>query len=149
MNQTGVPNPQTDGRAYCRVTYRMTDQMGVVYYGNYLELFEMGRVELMRSRGIRYLDMESEGYLLPVTHAACTYVAPARYDDLLQITTRIEKITRVRVNFAYEIALSGEDKLLATGTTHHAIVSREGRPRRLSHEWFDALKIMAEAPEAD
>ena len=102
--------PGRNGRAICRVTYRMTDQMGMVYYGNYLELFEMGRVELMRAAGVRYREMEEAGYLLPVTHASCDYVTPARYDELLEITTRVEKLTRAQIHFAYEVRERDEDR---------------------------------------
>ena len=80
---TDTPFPANAHIENCRVTYRMSDQMGVVYYGNYLEMFEMGRSGLLRSTGFSYRQMEQEGYQLPVIHAALDYLSPARYDDLL------------------------------------------------------------------
>jgi acyl-CoA thioester hydrolase len=81
----------------------MTDQMGVVYYGNYLELFEIGRAELLRSTGLDYRMMERDGYFLPVIHVQCDYLAPARYDDLLIVRTAVTRLSRVRLDFTYEI----------------------------------------------
>ena len=123
-----------------RVTYRMSDQMSYVYYSNYLEFFEMGRTELLRARGLTYRQMESEGYVLPVIHCSCDYLAPARYDDLLEIRTWIDRLTRVRIDFSYEIARQGEDKTLCRGVTRHAFISPDGRPRRLTDEWLEMLK---------
>ena len=89
MNQTESIKRNGATSAMCRVTYRMTDKMGVVYYGNYMELFEMGRVELLRAAGVSYRDMEEEGFLLPVVHTSCDYLQSAYYDDLLEIHTRV------------------------------------------------------------
>ncbi len=125
--------------ATCRVTYRMTDQMGVVYYGNYMELFEIGRTEFFRERGVDYREMEADGILLPATHAACDYLSPARYDDLLEIETRITELTRAKAHFAYEIRRRGESQALAKGKTHHVFISPNGRIKRLSQAWFDKL----------
>ena len=139
MNQTHWLAPGGATVAICRVTYRMTDQMGMVYYGNYMELFEIGRVELLRATGISYKQMESEGFLLPVIHASCDYHLAARYDDLLEIATRIQKVSRAKIQFAYEIRRRGEDDLLAEGTTRHAYLSPEGKLRRMSRDWFEIL----------
>ena len=142
MNQTDVFGPTSHGLAFCRVTYRMTDQMGVVYYGNYLELFEMGRVELLRASEVRYRDLEADGYLLAVVHASCDYLLPAQYDDLLTISTKVATLTRAKIHFAYEVRRSEE--LLARGVTHHVFLSPEGRLRRMSKQWFEKLERMAE-----
>ena len=69
-----------------RVPYADTDQMGVVYYGNYLTFFERARNELMRAAGYTYQRCEAEGFLLPVIHAEVDYRSPAKYDDMLEIT---------------------------------------------------------------
>src|SRR5690349_24504381 len=75
-----------------RVRYKDTDQMGMVYYGNYCTFFEIGRVEYMRERGIAYKQMEREddSYIV-VSEASCRYLRPARYDDLLRIRTRVSE----------------------------------------------------------
>lgn len=137
-------SPPSPPPATCRVTYRMTDQMGVVYYGHYLELFEMGRMQWLRSGGLDYRRMEAEGYMLIVQRAECDYLAPARFDDLLEIATRVPQISRARIEFDYEIRRQGEDRLLARGMTRHVVVSPEGRPRRLAPEWFDRLRPLAQ-----
>lgn len=145
MNQTHQIAAVESGVALCRVTYRMTDQMGVVYYGNYLELFEMGRVELMRAEGVRYREMEEDGFLLPVTHASCDYLLSAYYDDLLEVRTRVETLTRAKIHFGYEIHRRDEGELLARGVTHHVFMSPKGRLKRLSHSWLEQLQALTGA----
>ena len=122
-----------------RVTYRMTDQMGVVYYANYLELFEIGRTELLRATGLTYRQMEQDGFFLPVIHARCDYRSPARYDDELLIRTRLGRLSRVRIDFEYTILRREDETLLCHGATHHAIIGANGRPRRLDQVWLDRL----------
>lgn len=128
--------------AQCRVTYRMTDQMGIVYYGNYMEMFEMGRSQLLKISGFSYRDMEGEGYRLAVVHASCDYIQPALYDDLIEIETHVDRLTRARVNFNYEIRRSRDGELLARGVTHHVYLSPEGRLRRLEPHWMERLKAL-------
>ncbi len=135
-------------RALCRVTYRMTDMMGIVYYGNYMEFFEIGRNEMMRTHKLNYLEMEAAGYMLAATHSSCDYLQPARFDDLLEISARVVTMTRARIHFGYEIRRKGEDRLIARGSTHHAYLSPEGRPRRLGPDWWEKLRTLA-PPEAE
>ena len=112
-----------------RVPYADTDQMGVVYYGNYLTLFERARNELMRACGYSYKECESEGWALPVTHAEVDYHRPARYDDLLEVTATVAAQKGVRLEIACEVRRKGEAELLASGFTRHAFVStRTFRP---------------------
>lgn len=125
-----------------RVNYRMTDQMGVVYYANYLEFFEIARGGLLRAQGLEYRQMEADGFLLPVVHAACDYLAPARYEDLLQVRTWITRLTRLRIHFAYEITIEGRDGVIARGQTQHIVIGPDGRPRRLNPEWHERLKAL-------
>ena len=114
-----------------RVRYPEVDRMGVAHHANHFIWFEIGRTELMRARGVTYRRLEDEGIFLPVIEASCAYHAPARYDDLLRVQTRIEGATGVRIAFVYRIESEADDRLLATGTTRHASVDRNGRPRRL------------------
>lgn len=144
MDQTTATGPNCSPVAICRVTYRMTDQMGIVYYGNYLEMFEMGRTQLLKSGGHTYAQMESDGYLLPVIHASCDYLTSARYDDLLEIHTWIDRLTRARLNFRYEILRTGDGALVARGLTHHIYLSPEGKPRRIRSPWFERLQEILE-----
>ena len=114
-----------------RVRYPEVDRMGVAHHANHFIWFEIGRTELMRARGVTYRGLEEEGILLPVIEASCAYHAPARYDDLLRVRTRIESATAVRISFEYRIESEADGRLLATGATRHASVDRGGRPRRL------------------
>ena len=106
-----------------RVPYADTDQMGVVYYGNYLTLFERARNELMRASGYTYRMCEEEGWMLPVVHAEVDYRRPARYDDLLEITAWVRAAKGVRLEIACEIRRKGDPTLLVSGFTRHAFVS--------------------------
>jgi acyl-CoA thioester hydrolase len=113
-----------------RVIYGDTDQMGVVYYANYLRFFEAGRNEFIRAKGLRYRDFE-EGYALrlPVTEASVRYHLPARYDDLLRLETSLAELRRASAAFAYRLVRDGQ--LLATGRTVHACIDLDGKVRRL------------------
>lgn len=126
-----------------RVIYADTDQMGVMYYANYLRLFEAGRGEYMRKRGLTYKEVEGRGLFLPVTHAQCKYRKSARYDDLLTLRTRILSARGARVVFDFQV-YNEKGELLAEGKTEHASVDGEGRIQRLGKELVEAL-----APEED
>ena len=109
-----------------RVRYAETDQMGVVYYANYLVWFEVGRVEFMRSLGFDYKQMEVEdGCILPVVEANCRYKAPARYDDVILIEAGPVLLRGSLVKFAYRVfrAANARDGqlLLAEGETVHLV----------------------------
>ncbi len=122
----------------CRVIYGDTDNMGVVYYGQYLRFFEVGRNEYMRARGLPYREVERRGLILPVTEARCRYLRPARYDDLVTVETWVERARGARVVFGYRLRNEGGD-LLAEGHTEHGSVNRDGRPVRLSPDLIEAL----------
>jgi acyl-CoA thioester hydrolase len=118
-------------QAQVRVIYGDTDQMGVVYYANYLRYFELARSEFLRAHGGSYREMEAEGFSLPVVEATVQYQAPARYEDLLAIGTEVTKVTRVTLTFGYVVTRVGEEGVLCTGTTVHACLGSNGRPVRL------------------
>ena len=116
-----------------RVIYGDTDQMGVVYYANYLRYFELGRAEFLRAKGARYRDVETEHrLLLPVAEAHVEYKASARYDDLLTVETSLTVLKRVTVRFDYRVVRDGT--LLASGHTVHACLDPDGRMKRMPEE---------------
>src|SRR6202045_1933469 len=117
--------------ARLRVRYAETDQMGVVYYANYLVWMEVGRVEYCKALGFRYKDMELEdGVLLAVIDAQCRYLFPARFDEDVIIETRVAEVNSRIVIFGYEMHLVDGHKL-ATGSTRHVFCNREMKPVRL------------------
>jgi acyl-CoA thioester hydrolase len=116
-----------------RVPYADTDQMGVVYYANYLVYFERVRNEVLRSRGFTYKEMEAGGILLPVIEAHCNYSQPGAYDDALEITGWFEQISPLRIKAHCEVRRDGV--LLAGGYTVHVVLSASTRkPVRLPGE---------------
>ena len=111
-----------------RVRYAETDQMGVVYHGNYAQYFEMGRVEWLRNLGISYKWMEENGVMLPVVSLQMNYKKPARYDDLLRVKTILKSQTSVKIEFDYEI-YNEQNDLLTTGYSMLVFVDmKTGRP---------------------
>ena len=100
-----------------RVRYAETDPMKYVYYGNYAQYFEVARVELFRSLGMSYDEIESQGIWLPVSEYNIKYLKPALYDEVLEIHTFIKKIPGVRVEFEYEIYNSSKQKITEAQTT--------------------------------
>jgi len=121
-----------------RVIYGDTDQMGVVYYANYLRYFEAARNEFIRAKGLRYRDFEERfGLRLPVAEAGVSYKQPARYDDLLDVEITIAEVRRASARFEYRLLREGT--LLATGHTVHACVDLEGKLRRMPEELASRL----------
>ena len=105
-----------------RVPYADTDMMGVVYYANYLVMFERARNELMRASGYTYKECESEGWGLPVTHAELDYKASAKYDDLLEVSAWVQAQKGVRLEIACEVRRKADGALLVSGFTRHAFI---------------------------
>jgi acyl-CoA thioester hydrolase len=110
------------------VRYAETDMMGIVYHANYLPWFEVGRTTLLREIGVPYRKLEEEGFRLPVLEVSAKYLRPALYDDTLDIQTTLAEKPLLRIRLEYEVKRGAE--LLATGSTLHAFVDREGRPVR-------------------
>jgi acyl-CoA thioester hydrolase len=129
-------------RTSFRVRYAETDQMGVVYYANYLVWMEVGRVELVRALGLKYKDLEeSEGLYLSVVEAHCRYIYPARYDQEIVVETRIAKAGSRTVEFGYRISSLEPERLLAEGSTRHIWLNREWRPTSLPEKYRAALGV--------
>ncbi len=125
-----------------RVRYAETDQMGVVYYANYFVWMEIGRVELVRARGIDYKQLEeTEGLFLAVMEATCRYRYPARYDQEILIETRVLHANSRVIEFGYEIRSVDPERLLAEGSTKHLWLNRNWRPTRLPERYREMLQI--------
>jgi len=130
-----------------RVRYAETDQMGIVYYANYLVWFEIGRVELLRALGLAYSQLETEHQcILPVVEAKCRYRAPARYDDQILIETRPALLRGPVLKFAYRIlrkALEGQQPtLLAEGETVHVVCDDQLNKKPLPEQYAAALRAL-------
>jgi len=130
-------------RATYRVIYGDTDQMGVVYYANYLRWFEKGRSEWLRQIGLPYAAIEQQGFHFPVTEVGCRYVNPARYDDVVRIETELTDLGRASLSFVYRILREEDQALLATGSTKHACIDHAGKVTRIPRMLIDALKAPA------
>lgn len=110
-----------------RVRYAETDPMGVLHHSRYFVYFEMGRTELLRQAGWRYRDLEEKGVLFVVAKAACQFKFPARYDDEVRLVTKIDRITRSRIDHSYEMFRVCDGRLVCTAQTTLACVDRGGR----------------------
>lgn len=123
--------------------YAETDQMGVIYHGNYFTYFEVARTGFFKHLGYPYKLMEERGIMLPVVDVSCHYKKPILYDDDIVIRTSIESVKGIRIKMYYEVIRITTDELLATGTTTHALVDLELKPIRYKM-LDDALKIAIE-----
>jgi acyl-CoA thioester hydrolase len=112
-----------------RVRYPECDPMGYVHHSRFLQYFELGRVELLRSHGHAYADLERAGVFFVVVKAEIRFKAPARYDEEITLTTRLTKKTHVRYDHAY--VLKRGETLLCEGATTIACVDREGRLQQI------------------
>ena len=130
-----------------RVRYAETDQMGVVYYANYLVWMEVGRVEYCKSVGFSYEEMErDDGIYLAVAEANCRYLYPARFDQEVLIETTLGDAHPRMVSFKYEIRLAQDGRKLATGHTSHIFLGRDFRPVRLPEKYRANFGINGGAP---
>ena len=126
--------PPLEDSAPVRVRYAETDAMGWVYYANYFSYFEVGRTELMRRAWKPYRELEREGLWLPVVESGCRYRRGARYDDLLQIRTRLTIPSPARLRFDYRVIREPDEELLAEGFTVHCFAAPDGKPRSVPRE---------------
>ncbi len=123
-----------------RVRYAETDQMGFVYYSNYLIWMEIGRGDFCRECGFSYADMERETQTyLAVAEANCRYITPARYDQEVVIQTRLEQTKRRYLKFTYSVLNAATGTLLAEGYTVHVPLSQDGKPKSIPDQYFEKL----------
>lgn len=140
-----MPPPRPTPRvveARARVIYGDTDQMGVVYYANYFRYFELSRSEFFRALGGSYVELEREGFGLPVVEASARYRAPAKYDDVIVIEVRLAELKRASLRFEYVVRREADRLELATGHTVHACVGPGGKPAGLP---ADVVRLLADA----
>jgi len=123
--------------ARVRVRYAETDQMGVVYHSNYLVWFEIGRVELIRSMGLDYKQMEAEGCGISVVDVHARYRASARYDDELVVQTTLLAVRGAVIRFGYKILRVEDGVLLCEGETVHVVVGKDMKKRSLPEKYAE------------
>lgn len=122
-----------------RVRYGETDQMGVVYHGSYPAYFEQGRTEWLRDLGVTYRWMEENRIMLPVVEISIKYSRPARYDDLLKVTTQLRENPTVKITFDYEL-LNEQNEILATAWTTLAFINMDtNKLTRAPHYLLDKI----------
>jgi acyl-CoA thioester hydrolase len=114
-----------------RVRYAETDKMGIVHHANYLVWFEAGRSELCRSRGFSYKEMEAGGLLMLVAESYLRYKAPAHYEDILIIRTKVSEVRSRSIRFIYEVYRPEDDVLIAEGETLHLVTDADKRIRHI------------------
>lgn len=124
-----------------RVRYADTDQMGYMYYGNYAEFYEVGRVEMLRSLGITYKSMEEKGIIMPVTELKCKYIKPAFYDEEITVKVTIAKMPSLRINFLYEL-YNEKEELINLGETTLVFIDKEkNKPCLPSDDFLSRLRV--------
>ena len=140
MAVKGIPKTGQETTCEFRVRYAECDAMGYLHHARYWEYLEHTRTELLRKNGVRYRDLEAEGVLFVVYKAAIKFIGPVRYDDIVQVTAKVERITRTRVDHSYTFRRDGV--LLCEATSTLACVGRDGHPIAMP----DALWAGAETP---
>jgi acyl-CoA thioester hydrolase len=124
-----------------RVRYADTDQMGYMYYGNYAEFYEVGRVEMLRSLGLTYKAMEGSGIIMPVTELKCKYIKPALYDEEITVKVIMEAMPSVRIHFRYEL-FNEKGELINLGETLLVFINQEkNRPCLPPPDFLNKVKV--------
>lgn len=122
-----------------RVRYGETDQMGYMYYGNYAEFYEVGRVEMLRSLGLTYSGMEQSGIMMPVLELKCKYLKPALYDEEISVKVIMDKMPGIRIHFRYELR-NEKGELINTGETLLVFINMQtNRPSLPSKDFIEKL----------
>ena len=123
-----------------RVRYGETDQMGYMYYGNYAEFYEVGRVEMLRSLGMTYSSMEASGIMMPVLEMSCRYLKPALYDEEISIRVLMDKMPVIKIHFRYELYNQNNELIHKAETLLAFINMKTNRPCMPSQEFIDKMK---------
>ena len=123
-----------------RVMYADTDQMKIVWHGNYLRYFEAARVELFRTFGMSYKEFEEHGFMLPVKEVFIDYKASAKSDDIIIVKTWVATLKHVSMKIMYEIYIKDSEKLLTKGYTLHPFVTTDGKLSKLPDELYNVLQ---------
>jgi len=131
-----------------RVRYADTDKMGMMYYANHFAYFEAGRIEYLRALGVVYRDLEERGIFFPVAEASCRYMAPARYDDELQVLTWVERLRPTRIDFGNLVIRKADGAHLARGHVLLACLDKDGKPMRMPKEVVDRVEVWEGPPES-
>jgi len=126
-----MTDPNTSCEVQLRVRYREVDRMGAVHHSHYWVYFEMGRTELLRRQGANYADLEASGVFFVVVKCSARFRAPARYDDVLTLTTRVVRTAAARIDHAYELKRPSDGRLICTGETTIACVDADSKVRRI------------------
>ena len=123
-----------------RVRFVETDMMGVVHHANYFRWFEMGRVEYLRQAGVLLPELMAEGIMFPIHDVSCQYHAPARFDDLISIETKMAELSPVKMIFAYQVVREHDGVLLAVGRTQNVFTNNAGKIIRLPSCYYEKLQ---------
>lgn len=124
-----------------RVRYADTDQMQFVYNGKYLEYFEVGRTEMIRSTGLAYSTIEANGYQMPLLEAHLKYISAAFYDDILIIEAFVREIPQLKIRIDYKIHRKTNNDLVCEGYTEHILINKKTKsPVRPPQFFIDAIK---------
>ena len=124
-----------------RVRYADTDQMGYMYYGNYAEFYEVGRVEMLRSLGMTYKSMEESGIIMPVTDLKCKFIKPALYDEEITVKVIIETMPSLRIHFKYELFNEKQELINLGETTLVFIDQKRNKPCMPSEDFLSRMKV--------
>lgn len=135
-----MSNPLNIDEIQLRVRYGETDQMGVVYHGNYAQYFEIGRVEWLRKFGVSYKQMEQEGLMLPVIRLNVEFKKPALYDDIIKVETRLVKLPSAKIEFEYKITNEAGELLTMGNTVLVFMDVNRNRPTRCPKYLLDKLQ---------
>lgn len=132
---------------YIRPRYEETDQMGIIYHGNYITWFEQARSGFFRALGYSYSQLEAEGFWLPVIEVGCKYFAPAKYDEEVYIKTFVKSLKGVRIELAYEVYNKADNLLLVTGFTKHATTDQALKPVSLKKRSPKVYQLIMDSME--
>ncbi|MBO9674893.1 MAG: acyl-CoA thioesterase [Sphingobacteriaceae bacterium] len=124
-----------------RVRYGETDQMGYMYYGNYAQYYEVGRVEMLRSLGMSYSSMEADGIMMPVLELKCKYIKPALYDQEITVKTIIKTLPGIRIFFEYELYNENEELINIGATTLVFVDMKKNKPTNPPENFMEKLSV--------